>query len=357
VPKPLPTAHSSKSASYDTVVTHRAMAQKVDKLNKKLAMLELGWRARIMPKWVGKTPREINSYAGIRRTAPMRDMHREMLRQSITSKQRAVHSFLQRAVPLPKLPESFDWSDTADGIDWLEPVMDQSDCGSCYAASTMRMLSVRHKIKTKNESALPWSINMPLFCGEYNQGCKGGYPFLMSKWSSDVGLVPATCMRYNTGGTCKLECDLEKDVDKWYKAANHRYIGDFYGNGSTEEMMQELVRNGPVTVAFEPAEDFMIYSDGIYRSAGAGTQNKAPQEWERVDHAVLLVGYGQDNGTKYWKVQNSWGPDWGEDGFFRMIRGVDESAIESVAHVADVVEDEQEGRQVKELFAQLSKRQ
>jgi len=357
LPKALPAVQGSKSAGYDTAVTHKAMKQKVDKLNRKLAMLQLGWRARVMKKWVGKTPREINSYAGIRRIAQMRDMHREMLRQSLANKQHASRSFLQRDTPVPKLPESFDWSNTEDGIDWLEPVMDQSDCGSCYAASTMRMLSVRHKIKTRNESALPWSINMPLFCGEYNQGCKGGYPFLMSKWSSDVGLVPATCMRYNTAGTCKLECDLEKDVDKWYKAANHRYIGDFYGNDSAKAMMQELVRNGPVTVAFEPAEDFMLYSDGIYRSQGADTRNKAPQEWEKVDHAVLLVGYGEENGTKYWKVQNSWGPDWGEDGFFRMIRGVDESAIESVAHVADVVEDEQEGRQVKALFAQLNKNQ
>jgi len=358
MPKPLPlTPGSSKSANYDSVVTRKAMTQKVVKLNRKLRLLQLGWRARVMKKWVGKTPREINVYAGIRRAAKMRDMHREMLRQSSSSKQRLPRSFLQRTAPLPKLPESFDWSNTSDGDDWLEPVMDQSDCGSCYAASTMRMLSVRHKIKTKNASALPWSINMPLMCGEYNQGCKGGYPFLMTKWSSDVGLVPATCMRYNPSGTCKLECDLEKDVDKWYKAANHRYIGDFYGNASVNEMMQELVRNGPITVAFEPAEDFMFYSDGIYRSEAAATKIKAPQEWERVDHAVLLVGYGEEDGTKYWKVQNSWGPDWGEDGFFRMIRGVDESAIESVAVAADVVEDEQQGRQVKDLFAQLSNKQ
>lgn len=346
-----------KSANYDTAVTHKQMAQKVAKLNKKLSMLQLGWKARVMDKWIGKTQREINNYAGIRRATPMHEMHKDMMRQSMAGQSRRP-SFLQRSWA-NKLPESFDWSNvSADQIDWLEPVMDQADCGSCYAASTMRMLSTRHKISTNNQSAIPWSINAPLMCGEYNQGCKGGYPFLMTKWSSDVGLVPATCMRYDTTGTCKLECDLNKIEGKRYKAANHRYVGGFYGHGSEQAIMQELVENGPLVVSFEPAEDFMYYSDGIYKSQGLHAVTQAGvEEWEKVDHATLLVGYGVENGTKYWRIQNSWGPDWGEDGFFRMERGVDESAIESIAVAADVVEDEQNGRRMNEFFEQLDKRQ
>jgi cathepsin C len=62
-------------------------------------------------------------------------------------------------------------------------------------------------------------------------------------------------------------------------------------------------------------------------------------EWERVDHAVLLVGFGEEQGKKYWLLQNSWGEDWGEGGFFRMARGTDESGIESIVVGADVVEE------------------
>merc|ERR1719454_1022988 len=103
----------------------------------------------------------------------------------------------------------------------------------------------------------------------------------------------------------------------------------------------------------------MFYSEGVYKSvahAEATTIIKQqtslePKEWEKVDHAVLLVGWGEENGQKYWKLQNSWGPDWGEDGFFRIARGENESGIESIPEAADVVEDEQAGRQVSALFA------
>eukprot|EP00929_Paragymnodinium_shiwhaense_P000521 TRINITY_DN10075_c0_g2_i3.p1 TRINITY_DN10075_c0_g2~~TRINITY_DN10075_c0_g2_i3.p1 ORF type:complete len:549 (+),score=151.65 TRINITY_DN10075_c0_g2_i3:106-1752(+) len=373
---PLPRAMQAKSAKHDEPLDHEAQKAKVEKLNKKLAMLQLGWKARTMPKWNGRTMREVNGYAGIRRTVPVRDLHTDMLAQRSAASGSVApvrkHSFLQKdeVTKKPrngKIPETFDWS-AADGIDFLEPVMDQADCGSCYDASTMRMLTVRHKINLNNTEAIPWSINFPLHCSEYNQGCKGGFGFLTTKWSQDVGLIPATCMRYDTKGTCKLECDLDKELkgQKRYRAANHRYVNSWYGNfnvnntnATVEAVKEEIYRNGPVVMSFEPAEDFMFYSEGVYKTASPSGSLKPlrkhvdfDQEWERVDHAVLAVGWGQENGTAYWRIQNSWGPDWGEDGFFRMAMGVDESGVESSPEAADVVEDEQNGRQVAALFAE-----
>merc|ERR1719343_1503408 len=277
-------------------------------------------------------------------------------------------SFLQRQdqgrrAKVGPVPDSFSWNDV-NGIDYTEPVMDQGDCGSCYDASTMRMLTARHKINLNDTTATPWSINFPLFCSEFNQGCKGGYGFLTTKWSQEVGLIPATCMPYNTQGSCKLECDLKKELkgQHRYRAANHRYINSWYGNfnSSVDAIKAELYHNGPVVLSFEPSEDFMFYSDGIYKSANSnlsmlGKHLDHDQEWERVDHAVVAIGYGEENGQKYWLIQNSWGPDWGENGYFRIARGEDESGIESIPEAADVVKDEYDGVQVDALFAENSK--
>ena len=186
------------------------------------------------------------------------------------------------------------------------------------------------------------------------------------------------CARYSTEGSCELECDLKSLKGKRYRADNHRYVGSWYGEhgDKVNEIKTELYHNGPLILGIEPGEDFMWYSDGIYRSPSS-QQNQKSSEWERVDHAVLLVGYGQENGQSYWKLQNSWGEDWGEKGFFRIVMGSsaaassgsrvstparaqptlnssgeNDSGIESIPEAADVIVDEQDGKQVDSFFTQ-----
>ena len=87
---------------------------------------------------------------------------------------------------------------------------------------------------------------------------------------------------------------------------------------------------------------FEAYRGGIFtetaaeraaRLAGVGESHG----FEPTGHAVLVVGYGVENGTKYWRVKNSWGRHFGETGYFRVRRGTDEIAIESMAMAADIV--------------------
>jgi len=66
----------------------------------------------------------------------------------------------------------------------------------------------------------------------------------------------------------------------------------------------------------------MSYSSGIYHHTTGGFEG---------GHAVKLIGYGEEDGEKFWICANSWDTDWGEDGFFRILRGNDECGIESEA--------------------------
>merc|ERR1719478_223831 len=186
-----------------------------------LNFMQLGWTSGPLPKrFAGKTVREANQLAGLRR--------------SLLPGQR-------RPLPLPSsflevratrrssaVPDTLDWR-KKDNKNWLNPIITQGDCGSCYTIATIEMLTARNKIRVGNPAQEAFSVMFPLFCSEYNQGCDGGYGFLQTKWSEDVGLVPEKCNPFNQGGgSCSAtkHCDLGA---KRYRATNHHYVGGFYG--------------------------------------------------------------------------------------------------------------------------------
>ena len=80
-----------------------------------------------------------------------------------------------------------------------------------------------------------------------------------------------------------------------------------------------IMEGGPVETAFTVYSDFENYAGGIYHHVSGGMAG---------GHAVKFVGWGVDNGQKYWKVANSWNPYWGEKGYFRIVRGTNEGGIE-----------------------------
>lgn len=319
------------SAGYDKPMLSTWQESVAEALN----FLQLGWNASAYHMFRGKTPRQLNRLAGVRRHVPRAAHHRQR-KQSTNS---PFSSFLGIGHKVRRTKwgdgDSFDWRHK-DGQNWLEPVVTQGDCGSCYTISTVHMLTARNRIRKNSLSEPAFSISFPLYCSEYNQGCDGGYGFLQSKWSEDVGLIPEHCAPFSQGGgSCRLSADCDLGEQR-YRAVNHHYVGGFYGGAEAELIRHELVKNGPLVMSFEPKEDFMYYKSGVYKSS----PNKIHQEWEQVDHAVLLTGYGTEHGGQpYWSLQNSWGRDWGESGYFRMARGSDESGCESIVVSADVANE------------------
>jgi len=301
-----------------------------DSVAQALNFLQLGWTASSYKSlFSGKTPRELNRFAGVKHNIPRP-------KKAVTpERDPSFTSFLGTSSRVRRSffeGEDFDWRNK-DNKNWITPVVTQGDCGSCYTISTVHMLTARNRIKTGNVNEPSFSVSFPLYCSEYNQGCDGGYGFLQSKWTEDVGLVPESCAPFSQGGgSCQVTSNCNLGETR-YRATEHNYVGGYYGASDANLIRTELVEHGPLVLSFEPKEDFMYYKSGVYRSG----PNKIHQEWEQVDHAVLLVGYGTDKSQgAYWTMQNSWGNDWGEDGYFRMARGTDESGCESIAVRAEV---------------------
>merc|ERR1719420_617175 len=186
---------------------------------------------------------EMNKMSGLRR--PLAQSH--LVKSRHSSFLARQQNFTARSIDLP---ESWDWRSIQKGA-YLDPSIDQGACGSCYTVATIRMLSARYRISTNRPGAEPFSISFPLHCSEYNQGCEGGYAFLQSRWSEDVGLIPEHCMQHPKHGRCEVQCSAKELERNRYRAANHRYIGGYYGSSNERAMMEELYHNGPLVVSFE----------------------------------------------------------------------------------------------------------
>jgi len=260
------------------------------------------------------------------------------------------------------LPKEMDWrSHKAKGAtekqNYVGPVINQGSCGSCYAVAVTDMIHSRVRVKTLNAKKPKLSVQETLSCSEYGQGCKGGFPFLVGKYAQDFGIAKESAKPYvgHSGVSCNKKAKPE------VRATGYGYIGGYYGSCNHKKMMRELHNNGPIVVGFNTEAGLWHYESGLYESVeslvetaesdhpastwGVFDKKKGPRlhnHWEKTTHAVLVVGYGEnDQHGKFWTVKNSWGPNWGEDGYFKIQRGTDHCAFESMAvHAEPVVGNE-----------------
>jgi len=128
------------------------------------------------------------------------------------------------------------------------------------------------------------------------------------------------------------------------KVSDYYYVGGYYGAASEEKILEELKQNGPFVVSISPGYLFSTYKEGIYDENVITWKqlNIQKPEWEKVDHSVVLVGFGIENGVEYWVICNSWGEQWGMNGYMKLKKGKNLMNLESLGQVAIVSVTEEE---------------
>jgi cathepsin B len=337
----------------------------------------------------------INSVPGITWTAGMNPRFSNSPLSELKSLNGVLPGSLEEVLKLPQadhsyiadsdIPDSFDsaenWPQCAKVID---DIRDQSMCGCCWAFAAASAASDRLCIATNASIMVPLSAQDVCFCASMD-GCSGGQittpwnhiasagavsggqqafpsnatgsnpdPFAGAGFCSDFSLphchhhgpqgsdpFPAegtTACPSQSSPSCPSKCGAaakaphnEFSSDKYSFSAgssSRMLFGGGGGGGAVQQASGEtgiqkaIMAGGPVETAFTVYTDFANYVSGIYHHVSGGVEG---------GHAVRIVGWGTENGNKYWKVANSWNPYWGEKGYFRIKRGGSECGIEDGA--------------------------
>ncbi|KAJ7944459.1 Cysteine proteinase [Quillaja saponaria] len=229
-----------------------------------------------------------NMYLGTRTDAKRRVMKAKNTSRRYTSKAG------------DELPESVDWR--LQGA--VNPVKDQGSCGSCWAFSTVATVEGINQIVSGELLSL--SEQELVDCDRvHNQGCNGGlmdyaFEFIIQ----------------NGGIDTEQDYPYQGDNGKCDPTRNAKVVSiDGYEDVQPydEIALKKAVAHQPVSVAIEATgRALQLYQSGVFNGE-CGTS---------LDHAVVAVGYGTENGVDYWLVRNSWGTNWGEDGYVKIERNV-----------------------------------
>eukprot|EP01015_Nassula_variabilis_P020806 TRINITY_DN3640_c0_g1_i6.p1 TRINITY_DN3640_c0_g1~~TRINITY_DN3640_c0_g1_i6.p1 ORF type:complete len:255 (-),score=46.92 TRINITY_DN3640_c0_g1_i6:108-872(-) len=193
--------------------------------------------------------------------------------------------------------------------DCIHEIRDQQSCGSGWAFGTSEAFSDRLCIATNGKKNIILSPQYSISCDFNNHACEGGYVDKAWQFLKRNGIPSDACIPYTAGAGNSRSC-LDKCADGSFQILH--IISDVITYKTVMDAKIDIVANGPVVAVFDVYEDFISYASGIY----SHTQGRF------LDlHAVKIVGWGQENFTSYWIAANSWGNDWGEEGFFRIQEG------------------------------------
>jgi len=208
-----------------------------------------------------------------------------------------------RPTSVSDLPPTVDWR--TKGI--VTPVKDQGQCGSCWSFSATGSMEGAHALSTGNLVSLS-EQNLVDCVNNGQDTCEtGGEMTDAFQWViSNGGIEGESDYPYCacSGNGCQFDPSLVQATFSSYTSVSPQ--GD-------EGALQVAAAQQPVSIAIDAsAQSFQLYSGGVYNNPDCSSTD--------LDHGVLIVGYGNYQGSDYWLVKNSWSASWGMDGYIMMTR-------------------------------------
>jgi len=206
-------------------------------------------------------------------------------------------------------PSSFDWRDRS-GV--VTPVYNQGQCGSCWAFSATENVESRWALAGHALTQL--SMQQVVSCDTTDDGCGGGWPYNAYAYLISAGGQESYAAYPYTAENTPCDFNSQYIVAKptsWTYVTNSE---------DESQMVNYLVANGPLSVCVD-ASEWSAYTGGIFMASECTTS---------IDHCVDAIGYNLSGGTPYWIIRNSWGTDWGINGYMYLQYGQDSCAVAQV---------------------------
>jgi len=223
-----------------------------------------------------------------------------------TRANRATKPFTPIDLTKVSVPASFDWRNEGNVI---TPVYNQGQCGSCWAFSITENIESMWAIAGNSLTQL--SMQQVVSCDTSDSGCGGGDPPTAYAYVESAGGLEAYSDYPYTGenGYCSFNAaDVVAKISGWNYATQSQ---------DESQMAAFLVSTGPLSVCVD-ASTWQYYNGGVVMGGTCG---------QSLDHCVMAVGYSTSSSTPYWIVRNSWGTDWGINGYIYVEQGQDTCGI------------------------------
>lgn len=227
------------------------------------------------------------------------------------------HTVLVNSTAAKYIAASKDWKDLQIG----QRIPDQGACGSCWAIAASTTLQGHFEIhsgksRTFAVQEMVSCIPNPQECGGQG-GCRGATIELAMDWVFKNGCSQEHETPYQARDGICSKTTVFSHLDSPRNADGSNSLGMVGWEKLKENAYEPLMlamQDGPVGVSVS-AGGWHTYGQGIFDDCWKDTV---------IDHAVVMTAYGATNGIKYWKIQNSWGLDWGEQGYMRLLRRDDD---------------------------------